>query len=183
MKDEVEKAVRQILKALGQDLEREGLRRTPQRIAEMYERMTRGYDMEVALERTYTGKSNVIIEPDIPFVSLCEHHLAPFFGTVSIAYIPHQYKVTGLSKLDQLVQKYALRLQLQERMTQQIADELHDAIQPKGVMVVSRATHTCKLMEGFSASEYVVSVCKGVFLLFEPPRLEVLLSMLGGKQS
>ena len=147
----------------------------------MLKRMTSGHKMEVTLERVYTEKPNMVVERGISFISLCEHHLMPFHGQVHIAYIPHEEKVTGLSKLDQLVQKYALRLQIQERMTQQIADELEERIHPKGVMVMSEAVHTCKIIEGYPGGKYVNSVCTGVFLLFGAPREEAMRIMLGGE--
>jgi len=166
-------AVRMIIDAIGDDLQREGLRRTPRRIADVFEMFTKGYRMNVALKRVYTEQSNMVVSPEIFFCSLCEHHFMPFFGYASIAYIPKRH-VTGLSKLDWLVRKYALRLQIQERMTEQIADELWETLQPYGVMVVTRAVHTCKMAEGLQPTVYVCSACKGVFLWHYAPREEAL---------
>jgi len=149
----------------------EGLKRTPIRIAASWARMLEGYDMEVKLSRTYTERSDLVASFGIPFVSLCEHHLAPFYGTVDIGYIP-RHNVTGMSKLDQLVKKYSLRLQIQERLTSQIADELWQVLQPHGVIVVTEAIHTCKLVEGFQPTSYTCSACKGVFLWNTAPREE-----------
>jgi len=97
----------------------------------------------------------------------------PFYGHVYVAYLPRE-RVTGLSKLDQLVEKYSLRLQIQERMTRQIADEIEEKLEPKGVMVVIKATHTCKLIEGYSTGEYITSAVRGLMLTHDAPRHEAL---------
>jgi len=155
--------IKEIIEILGLDPESEDLRRTPIRIATTWLRFTEGYNREVKLWRQYEGKADLVAEFGIPFTTLCEHHFMPFYGTVDIGYIPKE-RVVGLSKLDQLVEKYALRFQIQERMTAQIADELWEAAKPYGVIVVSSAVHTCKMVEGFQPRPYVCSACRGVFL-------------------
>jgi len=170
-----EEYVRLALAELGFDCTSEGMRRTPKRIVQTWQRMTVGYKQKVDLGRTYTEKSDMCIAKAIPFVSICEHHLQVFSGTVDIAYIPDtKHHVTGLSKLDQLVNKYAKRFQIQERMTSQIADELMDVLEPQGVLVVSRAVHTCKMCEGYNGGEYVISAVRGLFLYHAEPRMEAL---------
>ena len=119
----VAKWIRKALQELGLDVDSEALKRTPIRIASSWMRMLEGYNREVLLKRTYTERSDLVASFGIPFVSICEHHFAVFYGTVDIGYIPRN-QVTGMSKLDQLVEKYALRPQIQERFTSQIADEL-----------------------------------------------------------
>jgi len=166
--------VRLALNEIGFDCKSEGMKRTPKRIIESWIRMTRGYKQNVVLSRVYTEKSDMCIAKGIPFVSVCEHHLQVFSGTIDIAYVPNHHKVTGLSKLDQLVEKYSKRFQIQERLTSQIADELMEKLDPQGVMVISRAVHTCKMCEGYSGGEYELSALRGIFLLHEAPRLEAL---------
>ncbi|RLE67021.1 MAG: GTP cyclohydrolase I FolE [Thermoprotei archaeon] len=165
--------VKAILEELGLDPNSEAFKRTPIRVASVLLRMTEGYNREVTLTRTYTERSDLVASFGIPFVSICEHHLAVFYGTVDIGYIPRN-QVTGMSKLDQLVEKYALRPQIQERFTSQIADELWKTLQPNGVIVVTEAIHTCKLLEGFQPSTYTCSACRGVFLWNTAPRDEFL---------
>lgn len=168
---EIADHVREILNVLGLDVNSEGLRRTPIRVAATLLKFTEGYGRKVKLKRTYTERSNLVANFGIPFLSLCEHHLMPFVGYVDIGYIPRK-NVTGLSKLDKLVQKYALRFQIQERMTDQIANELWETLEPHGVIVVTEALHTCKIIEGHSPTMYVCSACRGVFLWNAAPRSE-----------
>jgi len=171
-----EMKLKDILANIGIDLTAEGFIRTPERFLNVMSRFTTGYSMEVKLERTYTENSSMNIEPNIPFVSLCEHHLMPFFGHVSIAYIPNAKKVTGLSKLDQLVEKYSLRFQIQERMGNQIADEIQKVVKPLGTAVIIKAVHTCKLVEGCQATRYITSAIRGVFI--DEPHAKTELMML-----
>jgi GTP cyclohydrolase I len=173
--------LRDILTGVGIDLNEEGFKRTPVRFLAVLYRFTEGYNMKVTLDRTYSHGCSMVIEKDIPFVSLCEHHLMPFYGTVTIAYIPEKKKVTGLSKLDELVLKHSLRFQIQERMAKEIADALEAAIQPKGTAVIISAVHTCKLVEGFQATNYIVSEVRGVFLT-EPHAKQELVSLLAAYQ-
>lgn len=149
-KEKLEQAVKLIIEAVGEDPAREGLCETPHRVANFYEEVLSGYkdDAAVHLSRTFDcAKNDVVLEKDISFFSLCEHHLMPFFGQVHIAYIPCG-KVVGLSKLARTVEVYAKRLQLQERMTAQIAKAIFDELHPLGVIVVSEAEHLCMTMRG-----------------------------------
>ncbi len=147
----IETAIGQILKAVGEDLQREGLQRTPKRVAHMYAELFSGYYTDpVAIlngaifEVKY---DEMVLVRDIEFYSLCEHHMLPFMGRAHVAYIPNG-KVLGLSKIPRIVDMYARRLQVQERMTSQIADLLRDLLQPQGVAVVVEAMHLCSMMRG-----------------------------------
>lgn len=149
-KEKIETAVKMILQAIGEDPEREGLLDTPKRVARMYEELTKGYgdDEKVHLSKTFDAQSSdIVIEKDIDFSSTCEHHLMPFFGKISIAYIPKN-RVVGLSKLARTVEVFARRLQLQERLTNQIADAVMDNLDAKGVIVYCEAQHTCMTARG-----------------------------------
>ncbi|MDP9481951.1 MAG: GTP cyclohydrolase I FolE [Chloroflexota bacterium] len=147
----VEAAVREILTEIGEEPDREGLVGTPVRVHRMYTELTAGYHVDPV--RLMNGAifdvdySEMVIVKDIPFYSLCEHHLLPFFGAAAVAYIPRG-RVIGLSKIPRIVEMYARRLQVQERMTQQIADFLQDHLAPQGVGVVVEATHLCAVMRG-----------------------------------
>jgi GTP cyclohydrolase IA len=147
----VEAAVRQILVEIGEDPDRQGLVGTPERVHRMYTELTAGYHVDP--ERLINGAifdvdySEMVVVKDIPFYSLCEHHLLPFFGAAAVAYIPRG-KVIGLSKIPRIVETYARRLQVQERLTSQIADFLMDRLAPQGVGVVLEATHLCAVMRG-----------------------------------
>jgi len=147
----VEDAVRDILVEIGEDPTRDGLLGTPDRVHRMYAELTAGYHVDpdrlvnkAIFEVAY---SEMVVVKDIPFYSLCEHHLLPFFGTASVAYIP-KGRVIGLSKIPRIVEMYARRLQIQERMTQQIADFLDQRLNPQGVGVVVEANHLCAVMRG-----------------------------------
>ncbi len=158
-----------ILELAGYDPDYEGFKRTPERQWEILELMSRGFDSEVTLDRMYNDFSDNLaslrICPGIEFISVCEHHFAPFFGKVDIAYVPKNSKVTGLSKLPQLVLKYALRPQIQERMEMQIADELMERCDLNGVMVNTYGRHTCELCEGYRRDDpYTTSTVKGLFM-------------------
>jgi GTP cyclohydrolase I len=147
----VEEAVREILLEVGEDPDRQGLKGTPDRVHRMYAELTAGYHVDP--DRLINGAvfdvdySEMVVVKDIPFYSLCEHHLLPFFGTASVAYIPRG-RVIGLSKIPRVVEMYARRLQVQERMTQQIADFLNERLSPQGVGVVVEANHLCAVMRG-----------------------------------
>ncbi|HXI46902.1 MAG TPA: GTP cyclohydrolase I FolE [Candidatus Acidoferrales bacterium] len=147
----VEEAVRQILTEIGEDPDRAGLVGTPDRVHRMYAELTAGYHVDpnrllngAVYDVTY---SEMVVVKDIPFYSLCEHHLLPFFGNASVAYIPRG-RVVGLSKIPRIVETYARRLQLQERLTQQIAEFINERLNPQGVGVVIEATHLCAVMRG-----------------------------------
>jgi GTP cyclohydrolase I len=147
----VEAAVREILTEIGEDPARQGLAGTPERVHRMYTELTAGYHVDP--ERLINGAifdiaySEMVVVKEIPFYSLCEHHLLPFFGTAAVAYIPRG-RVIGLSKIPRIVEMYARRLQVQERLTQQIAEFLQDRLAPQGVGVVVEATHLCAVMRG-----------------------------------
>jgi GTP cyclohydrolase I len=147
----IEAAVREILAEIGEDPDREGLRGTPERMHRMYYELTAGYhvDPDRLINRAIfeVGYSEMVVVKDIPFYSLCEHHLLPFFGSAHVAYIP-EGRVIGLSKIPRIVEMYARRLQVQERMTQEIAELLMERLAPKGVGVVLEATHLCAAMRG-----------------------------------
>ena len=144
------KAVKMLLEAIGEDTEREGLKETPRRVADAFAEFTSGNQMSAkdVLSTTFDVEGgDIVIEKDISFSSTCEHHLMPFFGRVAIAYIPDK-KVVGLSKLARCVEVFAHRLQLQERMTEQIAAAIMEYLAPKGVMVLCEAEHTCMTCRG-----------------------------------
>lgn len=165
--DKIKRAVVMLLEAVGEDPEREGLVETPERIAKMYEEILGGMkeDAREHLSKVFTVDSDeMVIERDIQFYSMCEHHMLPFFGKVHIAYIP-KGKVVGLSKLARTVEVFARRLQLQERMTAQIADAIMEQLEPAGVMVVCEAEHLCMTMRGVKkpGTRTVNVVTRGVF--------------------
>lgn len=163
----IEQAIRLLLEGIGEDPEREGLVDTPKRIAKMYEEICGGMyeNPREHLERTFTvDNNNMVVEKDIPFYSMCEHHMLPFYGKAHIAYIPNG-KVVGLSKLARTVEVYARRLQLQEQMTVQIADALMEYMKPQGVMVMLEAEHMCMTMRGVKkpGSQTASVVTRGAF--------------------
>jgi GTP cyclohydrolase I len=173
----VEAAVRQILLEIGEDPDRQGLIGTPDRVHRMYTELTAGYHVDP--ERLINGAvfdvdySEMVVVKDIPFYSLCEHHLLPFFGTAAVAYIPRG-RVIGLSKIPRIVETYARRLQVQERLTQQVADFLQDHLQPQGVGVVMEATHLCAVMRGIRKPGTVMttSAVLGLFRTADRTRAE-----------
>lgn len=149
--ENIESAYRDVLTFVGEDPDREGLLRTPHRVAESMKFLTRGYDQNV--ETLLNGAifheayDDMVVVKDIEFFSLCEHHLLPFFGKVHVGYIPNG-KIVGLSKIPRLVDMFARRLQVQERLTTQIAEALEEALEPQGVAVVVEGQHLCMLMRG-----------------------------------
>jgi GTP cyclohydrolase IA len=149
--DEIERYVTALLHAIGENPEREGLIKTPTRVAKAWRFLTRGYGKDLddvlngaVFEEQY---NEMVIVKDIDFFSMCEHHLLPFFGKCHVAYIPNN-KIIGLSKIPRIVDVFARRLQVQERMTQQIAEALQEALQPMGVAVVCEGRHMCMMMRG-----------------------------------
>jgi GTP cyclohydrolase I len=170
-------AIKTILKEIGEDPEREGLKDTPFRVAKAWEEWAGGYGFEPkdVLNRQFTESCGIVIEGPISFYSHCEHHMAPFFGTVYISYVPNQY-VTGLDKLVKLVEIYARRLQIQERMTQQIADGLYNNLECLGVMVVVDAKHLCVSSRETKndTTRTITSEVRGIFKTNASTRQEVL---------
>lgn len=165
----IEAAVREILSAIGEDPDRDGLLDTPARVARMYAEICGGLheEPELHLKKTFdVDHDEVILVRDIPMYSLCEHHLLPFIGSANVGYIPNpQGKVTGLSKLARLVDGYARRPQVQERLTSQIADALENELQPRGVIVIIDAEHLCMSMRGVrkAGASTVTSAVRGIF--------------------
>ncbi len=166
---DIKKAVTTIIKAIGEDPEREGLSETPRRVAEMYTELFAGLDMDPAAELTVgyeLGHREMVIVKDIPFYSMCEHHLLPFYGVVHIGYVPDATgRVVGISKMARVVEVIARRPQIQERMTTQIADAIVDGVQPQGVAVVVQAEHMCMVMRGVKkpGSNIITSALRGAF--------------------
>jgi GTP cyclohydrolase I len=167
--DRVRSAVVELLSAIGEDPERDGLQATPDRVASMYEELFSGLHDDPArhLEVTFAAEHDeMVMVRDIPFASLCEHHLVPFLGRAHVAYIPAEDgRITGLSKLARLVDGYARRLQVQERMTTQIADAIDQVLSPRGVLVVIEAEHLCMSMRGVKkpGTVTVTSSVRGLF--------------------
>jgi len=154
-KPRIEAAIREILIAIGEDPDREGLVETPDRVARMYEEIFSGLEEDPEKHlKIFTEEDNdeMVVVRDIPLYSMCEHHLIPFIGKAHIAYIPGEGRVIGLSKLARIVNCFARRPQLQERLTSQVADFLFDNLQPQGVAVVVEAEHLCMTMRGARAS-------------------------------
>ena len=163
----IEAAIRLLLEGIGEDLERPGLVETPHRIANMYKEIYGGLedDASVYLEKTFPAINNeLVLEKDITFYSLCEHHMLPFYGKVHVAYVPDG-TVVGLSKIARTVEVFARRLQLQERLTAQIADAFMEHLAPQGVMVMIEAEHLCMTMRGIKkpGAQTVTVTTRGVF--------------------
>lgn len=174
----IEQGVRLILEGLGEDLEREGLRNTPLRVARMYEEIFCGLksDPLSVLATVFTEEEHeeMILVKDIPLYSMCEHHLLPFYGQAHVAYIPRKGRITGLSKIARVVEILAKRPQMQERLTSQIADTLVQGLEPRGVLVVVEAEHMCMTMRGVKkpGSKTVTSAVRGLFRINEATRAE-----------
>jgi len=180
----IKDAVVQLLRAVGEDPEREGLVGTPRRIAEMYQEILQGMHQdarEVLAVGFEENHQEMVIVRDIPFHSLCEHHLLPFHGTFHVGYIPRG-RVVGISKLARVVDIYSRRLQLQERLTSQIADVLMEELKPEGVAVVGMGEHLCMTMRGVRkpGSKVVTSANRGLFRDREATRLEFFASLADG---
>jgi len=164
----IEKAVREILKAIGEDVNREGLKETPRRVAAMYADLFSGLHKDPTKELTIFKQGEheeMVMLKDIPFYSICEHHLVPFVGKAHVVYIPTKGKITGLSKLIKVVDGFAKRPQVQERLTAEIADCLVNKLKPLGVLVVIEAEHLCMSMRGVKkpGTIAVTSAVRGVF--------------------
>jgi GTP cyclohydrolase I len=177
--EKIEAAVRQILEAIGEDPDREGLRDTPSRYAKMCQEVFSGIGQDPAehLEVCFTEQhEEMVLVKDIPLYSFCEHHLLPFYGKAHVAYIPKKGKVTGLSKLARVVELFAKRPQLQERLTSQIADSIMTNLKPLGVIVVIEAEHMCMTLRGVKkpGSKTLTSAVRGIFRTQEATRAEAL---------
>lgn len=165
----LEHAVREFLLAIGEDPEREGLKETPARVARATEELLSGMweEPKAHLRKQFAAPDTdeLVVVRDIPFESFCEHHILPFRGTAAIVYLPQDGKICGLSKLGRLVQGYAHRLQVQERLTAQIADALMEELDPEGALVILSAEHSCMTMRGIRSvgSETVTEAARGVF--------------------
>ena len=178
-KKKIEKAVREILIAVGEDPKRKDIKDTPRRVAEMYEEILAGIkldpekELEVVFEKDH---DEIILLKNIPFYSMCEHHLAPFIGKAHVAYIPDNNRVTGLSKLVRVVDIFARRLQVQERITTDIADIIMKKLKPKGVMVIIEAEHMCISMRGVKKPGVmtITSAVRGIFRKNEKTRAEAM---------
>ncbi len=177
-KTKIEQAVIQILEAIGEDASREGLVATPKRVARMYEELCSGLheDASKHLKTFFTERyDEIVILRDIPFRSICEHHLMPFIGKAHIAYLPSG-RVVGVSKLARVVESLSSQLQVQERLTTQIADMLMEHLKPKGVAVVMIAQHTCMTIRGVKkpGSQMITSALRGIFKTNLASRTEIL---------
>jgi len=164
-REKIKKAVRLFLEGIGEDPDREGLKETPERVARMWEEFEKMRRFDMKLFEEFGSYNEMVLVKDIRFYSLCEHHLLPFFGKVHVAYIPDG-KISGLSKLVRAVRAFSLRPQVQERLTEEIADFLERELQPKGVGVVVEAEHLCMSMRGVLSPGHltITSALRGVFL-------------------
>lgn len=178
-KRRIEKAVKEILKAVGENPDRPDIKETPRRVAEMYEEILSGMkanperELEVVFEKDH---DEIILLKDIPLYSICEHHLLPFIGRAHVAYIPKDNRVTGLSKLVRVVDAMSKRLQVQERLTTDIAEIIMRKLKPKGVLVIIEAEHLCMSMRGVKKPgvSTVTSALRGVFRTNEKTRAEAM---------
>ncbi|MFH1386606.1 MAG: GTP cyclohydrolase I FolE [bacterium] len=178
-KKRIEKAVKEILLAIGEDINRQGIKDTPKRVAELYADLFSGLhsDPAKALSVFKEGEhEEMVMVKDIPFHSICEHHLVPFVGKAHVVYIPTKGRVTGLSKLVRVVEGFAKRPQVQERLTGEIADCLMNKLAPRGVLVVIEAEHLCMSMRGVKKSgmKAITSAVRGIFQKDEKTRSEAL---------
>jgi len=186
--EKVERATRMLLEGIGEDPERPGLAETPRRVAKMWEELVSGMDQsaeEIMKAITVEDYDELILLRDIPLVSVCEHHLVPFIGRAHVAYLPTPGRVTGLSKLARIVNMEARKLQVQERMTAAIADDIMRTLQPRGVMVVIEAEHLCMTIRGARkpGAVTVTSVVRGLFRENEATRMEALALLRSGRGS
>ena len=185
--ERIRKAVREILFAVGEDPDREGLQETPDRVARMYAEMFAGLhaDPRAHLKKTFTQKyDEIVLERDIHFASVCEHHLMPFMGLADIAYLPDG-KVVGLSKLARVVEALSHRPQVQEQMTEEIADLIMEELSPRGVGVILEATHTCMTLRGVRrpGSKCITSAMRGTFRANAATRAELMALVYGPRPS
>ncbi len=178
-KKKIEKGVKLILEGIGEDTDRPGIKNTPSRIAELYEEIFSGLHTpteQILVPIEGESHDEMVLLKDIPFYSVCEHHLLPFIGTAHMAYIPSGGKIVGLSKLAQALEVFAKRPQVQERLTTQLADLIMDKLKPKGAMVIIDAEHLCLSMRGIKKpnARTVTSAVRGIFRTKESTRTELL---------
>ncbi|HEV3468895.1 MAG TPA: GTP cyclohydrolase I FolE [Pyrinomonadaceae bacterium] len=184
--EKIARGIRLVLEGVGEDPERPGLRETPRRVAEMYAELTAGMREDASAHvASLPGDKHdeMVIVKDIHFASLCEHHLAPFVGRCHIAYIPKDGRIVGLSKLARLVETFARRLQVQERLTSEVADTLFEGLKPLGVMVVMEAEHTCMTVRGVKkpGAVTITSAIRGGFRKDSRTRAEAM-ALIRGKE-
>jgi GTP cyclohydrolase I len=182
--ERIERAVKEILEAVGEDTNREGIKLTPKRVANMYVELLAGAGEDPAdcVKSVFKEKCDeIVLLRDIPFYSICEHHLMPFIGKAHVAYLPAEY-VVGVSKLARIVDCFARRLQVQERLTAQIADFINERLKPQGVAIVLEAAHSCMTIRGIKkpGSIMVTSALRGIFKKDPRSRAEVLSLMHNG---
>jgi GTP cyclohydrolase I len=178
-KEKIEKAVKMILEAIGEDPQREGIKETPRRVAKMYEEIFQGLKEDpkkVLKVFTHEEHDEIVLIKEIPFYSVCEHHLLPFVGKAHIAYIPKENRVTGLSKLARVIDILSKRPQTQERLTRVVADTVMEVLRPRGVLVIIEAEHLCMSMRGIkkAGALTVTSAVRGIFKENEKTRAETL---------
>lgn len=183
--DKVEQAVKDFLLAIGEDPTREGLRETPARVARATHELLAGMDHDgmslgtkPLMQQFQEGTNDLVIVRDISFYSFCEHHLLPFFGKAHIAYLPREGKIVGLSKLARCVNGFARRLQVQERLTKQIADALEETLKVRGCMVILKAEHMCMTMRGVSAAGSLTTTMVVRGELDSPQQVEMVYKLL-----
>ncbi|MBI5199867.1 MAG: GTP cyclohydrolase I FolE [Nitrospirae bacterium] len=174
----MEEGIRLLLEGIGEDVDRPGIKDTPRRVAKMYKEILSGSLIEEDFLKPIHGENHdeMVLVKDIPFYSMCEHHMMPFFGRAHIAYIPGGGRMVGLSKLARVLEMLAQRLQVQERLTSQLADLIMEKLQPRGAMVVIDAEHLCMSMRGIkkAGAKTVTSAVRGMFRTKESTRVEML---------
>ena len=185
-KKKIQKGIRLFLEGIGENPDREGLKETPSRFARMCDELLSGAAQkpEQILGKIFNEEySELVLVKNIPLYSFCEHHILPFFGVAHIAYLPDGKRVVGISKIARLVEVFSKRLQLQERLTSQIADTIMDVLKPQGAMVVIEAEHMCMIMRGVKkpGTKIVTSAMRGIFLRDIRTRTEALDLVMGGK--
>ena len=182
-REKIERAVRLLIEGIGDDPDRPGLQQTPRRVASMCEEIFAGIGYRAADVLTILDEERhdeIVLVKDIPFYSVCEHHMLPFLGTAHVAYVPMEHCV-GISKLARIVEVYAKRLQVQERLTTQVAEDIMRVVKPKGVMVVIEAEHLCMTMRGVkkAGAKTVTSVVRGIFRENQATRMETMALIRG----
>jgi len=169
-KKKAQEAIKLLLESFGEDLNREGLKRTPERVADFYKEALSGNEIDplklISAHYVAENHEEIVLVKNVPFYSICEHHLLPFFGQANVAYIPRKDRIVGVSKIIKLIGVFASRLQLQERLIKQIADTVMQSVKPRGVMVVVEAEHLCVTMRGVKkpGSKIITSAMRGIFL-------------------